>query len=214
MEKGPVAPGRLTTPLKSNYFRIIGIVRDENNLPVAGCIVQAFDKDPAIYLHPDNILGEAITNENGAFEIIFDKKDFEDWFEGNPEVYLIIRGHDGKVLISTSEKENATTRMDFQIKLGQREVNPLNPDLYAGNLARMISAFKVVLGSESLKGSDTRTVVEVLSRAISSWVLHRDDLARYGGYDGIQVPSQPRRIEHYHVTRWDKPILPIEGQTL
>jgi hypothetical protein len=214
MRKGPVAPGRLNTPLKSSYFRIIGIVRDENNLPVKGCKVLAFDKDPVIYLHPDNRLGEAITNENGAFEIIFDKKDFEDWFEGNPEVYLVIRDHDGKVLIITSEKENATTRMDFQIKLGQREVNPLNPDLYAGNLARMISAFKVVLGSESLTGSDTRTVVEVLSRAISSWVIHRDDLARYGGYDGIQVPSQPRRIEHYHVTRWDKPILPIEGQTL
>jgi hypothetical protein len=104
--------------------------------------------------------------------------------------------------------------MDFQIKVGRTEVNALEPDLYAGNLARMISAFKVVFDLESLSGSDVRTVVEVLSRAISSWVIYRDELARYAGYDGIQVPPTPRRIEHYHVTRWDKPILPIEDQTL
>ena len=214
MKDGPPVPAEISKPPQSNYYKITGRIRDENNLPVKGCMVQAFDKDPGIYLHPDDRLGNAMTDDEGAFEIIFDEKAFEDWLEGGPEVYLIVIGREGNVLIRTHEKENVTRRMDFQIKLGQREVNPLNPDLYAGNLARMISAFKVVLGSESLTGSDTRTVVEVLSRAISSWVIYRDGLARYAGYDGIQVPPYPRRTEHYHVTRWDKPILPIEDQTM
>jgi hypothetical protein len=214
MEDGPQVPVKLTKPSQSSYYRITGRIRDENNLPVIGCIVQAFDRDPGIYLHPDNRLGKSMTDEDGAFEIIFDKKAFEDWFEGSPEVYLVVRGQDGKVLVSTQAKENTTRRMDFQIKVGRTEVNALEPDLYAGNLARMISAFKVVFNLESLSSSDVRTVVEVLSRAISSWVIYRDELARYAGYDGIQVPPTPRRIEHYHVTRWDKPILPIEDQTL
>jgi hypothetical protein len=214
MEDGPQVPVKLTKPSQSSYYRITGRIRDENNLPVIGCIVQAFDRDPGIYLHPDNRLGKSMTDEDGAFEIIFDKKAFEDWFEGSPEVYLVVRGQDGKVLVSTQAKENTTRRMDFQIKVGRTEVNALEPDLYAGNLASMISAFKVVFNLESLSSSDVRTVVEVLSRAISSWVIYRDELAKYAGYDGIQVPSHPRRIEHYHVTRWDKPILPIEDQTL
>lgn len=214
MKDGPQAPAKLTKPSHSSYYRITGRIRDENNLPVRGCTVQAFDRDPGIYLHPDHRLGKAMTDEDGAFEITFDKKAFEDWFEGRPEVYLVVRGQDGKVLVSTQAKENTTRRMDFQIKVGRTEVNALEPDLYAGNLARMISAFKVAFDLESLSGSDVRTVVEVLSRAISSWVIYRDELARYAGYDGIQVPPTPRRIEHYHVTRWDKPILPIEDQTL
>jgi hypothetical protein len=205
MKDGPLVPVKLTKPLQSSYYRITGRIRDENNLPVMGCIVQAFDRDPGIYLHPDNRLGKAMSDEDGAFEIVFDKKAFEDWFEGSPEVYLAVRGQDGKVLISTQAKENTTRRMDFQIKLGRTEVNTLEPDIYAANLFRMISAFKVVFDQGSLSSSDVRTVVEVLSRAISSWVVYRDGLARYAGYDGIQVPLHPRQVEHYHVTRWDKP---------
>ena len=208
MKDNPQVPTKITGSSQSGYYRITGRIRDENDLPVRGCIVQAFDRDPFIYLHPDNKLGKAMTDDNGAFEIVFDKMAFEDWFEGNPEVYLIIRGQDGSVLISTHEKENTTLRMDFQIKLGRIEVDTLEPDLYADNLARMISAFKLIFDLESLSNSDARTVVEVLSRALNSWTIYRDELASYAGYDAIQVPSHPRWAEHYHVTRWDKPILP------
>lgn len=209
MKDGPPVPVKFTEPSQPSYYRITGRIRDENNLPVMGCTVKAFDKDPGIYLHPDNRLGKAITDEDGAFEIIFDNKAFEDWFEGSPEVYLVVRGQDSKVLIRTQAKENTTRRMDFQIKLGRTEVNALEPDIYAGNIFRMISAFKIVFDQKSLSGSDARTVIEVLSRAISSWVIYRDELARYAGYDGIQVPEHPRQVEHDHVTRWDKAVLPF-----
>jgi len=214
MKDGPQFLVELTKPSQSTYYRITGRIRDENNLPVIGYMVQAYDKDPVFYLHPDNRLGEAITDEDGAFEIIFDETAFADWFEGSPEVYLKVLNHDGMVLITTQEKENTTRWMDFQIKLGRISVNDREPDIYAGNLARMISAFRILFDPESLSNSDAGTVVEVLSRAIASWVIYRDGLARFAGYDAIQVPLYSRRIKHYHVTRWDKPILSIVDQTL
>ena len=214
MKYDPTPSIRIAKPLEFDYYRISGRIRDENNHSVMGCIVQAFDKDPSIYLHQDDMLGEAKTDEYGAFEISFDKDAFEDWFETGPEVYLIVKGQDGKFLIRTPEKENITKKMDFQIKLGKNVANPLEPNLYANNFPRMISAFNTLFSLESLSGSDASTVVEVLFRAINSWVLYRDDLARYAGYDGIQVPLRPRREKHNHVTRWDKPVLPIGDHML
>ncbi len=78
----------------------------------------------------------------------------------------------------------------------------------------MISAFRVLFDPENLSNSDASTVVEVLSRAIASWVIYRDGLARFAGYDAIQVPQYPRWVKHHHITRWDKPILPIVDRTL
>jgi hypothetical protein len=214
MKDGPQVPVKLTKPSQPTNYRITGRIRDKNNLPVLGYMVQAFDKDPVFSLHPYDRLGEAVTDEDGAFEIIFEEKTFADWFEGSPEVYLKVLDHDGKVLIVTHEKENTTRRMDFQIKLGRIDVNVREPDIYAGNLARMSLAFRVLFDPRNLTNSDAGTVVEVLSRAIASWVVYRDGLASLAGYDAIQVPLRPRRIEHYHVTRWDRPILPIVDPTL
>jgi hypothetical protein len=210
MEDRSSVPVNISKPSGPVHYRITGRIRDEGNLAVEGYIIQAFDRDRGIYPHPDDRLGRAKTNEDGAFEITFNKDAFEDWFEANPEVYLMVRDRDGRVLTDTQDLENVTGIMDFQIKMGKSEINPREPDLYAGNFTRMISAVKSVFDLESLSGSDVRTVAEVLSRAIGSWLLYRDELARYAGYDGIQVPEHPRQVEHDHVTRWDKAILPFQ----
>lgn len=195
---------------KPNHYRITGSIRDEDNLPLPGCIVRAFDRDPDILLHPDHWLGQDTTDTSGRFNITFDETAFADWFEGSPEVYLIV-SRNGGVLVKSGERENPTGRMDFQIKLGRIEADPEEPDIYRENLSRMLSAFRMLFDLEGLASSDVQTVVEVLSRAVSSWVVYRDELARLAGYDAIQVPSRPRWTAHYHITRWDRPILPIEG---
>jgi len=59
-----------------------------------------------------------------------------------------------------------------------------------------------------LSKSDVKNLFELLSRTLVSWTIYRDDLVKLFGYDGIQVPKQPRKEKHYHVTRWDKPNLP------
>lgn len=189
--------------IQDNY-RITGRIRNEDNLAVEGYTVQAFDKDTSLYFHPDDKLGRSRTNKDGSFEINFSKDDFSDWFEGDPEVYLTIRDRNGSVLITTGYKENTTKDMDFQIKLGKSEIIPFEPDIYAGNFERMIAALKNVADIEDISGTDVSVVFELFLRTLNSWTIYRDELVSLSGYDGIQVPGEPRKTEHDHVTRWDR----------
>jgi hypothetical protein len=191
-----------------DFYTITGRIRDENNQAVEGYTIQAFDKDPKIYLHPDDRLGKAVTDNEGPFKITFTEEAFKDWLESNPDIYLVIRDRVGKTLITTESKKNVTKKIDFQIKLGRTSPNPLEPDLYANNFERMITALRNVGDAADLSKSDVRTIFELLLRTQSSWTVYRDELSKLHGYDGIQVPKQPRREEHNHITRWDKAVLP------
>lgn len=189
------------------YYTITGRIRDENNQAVEGYTVQAFDKVPGIYLHPDNRLGKALTSSDGTFNITFTHDTFKDWLKGTPEIYLLIRDRQGRILIATESKKNITGKVDFQIKLGRPLLNPLESDLYAKNFERMIAALRNIGDAADLSKSDVKMIFELLLRTQSSWIVYRDQLARLQGYDGIQVPKQPRKEEHYHITRWDKVVL-------
>ena len=115
-----------------NYI-ITGRIRDEKNLAVEGYTVQAFDKDPKIYQKPDDRLGSAITDKDGAFKIMFNEEIFKDLLEGSPDIYLVIRDRQGSILITANAKENLTKPADFQLKLGTPPLDPHEPDLYATN---------------------------------------------------------------------------------
>ncbi|WP_353480360.1 hypothetical protein [Haliscomenobacter sp.] len=68
-------------------FKIKGLIFEkESGLPVAGLRVRAYDKD----LLYDDLLGNAITDQNGQFEIEYTERDFQELLEGNPELYLNI----------------------------------------------------------------------------------------------------------------------------
>lgn len=194
-------------PVPDSYA-VRGRIRDENNRPVEGFTVQAFDKDPGIYLHPDDRLGKARTDAEGNFEIVFRPETFKDWFENNPDVYLRVRDREGRVVLETQGKENTTRDILFQVKLSKEQPNPLAPDIYGGSFRRAIAAFRSVGEIADLSRSDVRVVSELLLRTLDSWAFYRDRLASLTGYDGIQVPEQPRRSEHIHATRWDRPVLP------
>lgn len=190
-------------------YTITGRIRDEDNRAVEGFHIQAFDKDISLYFHPDDRLGRSTTDESGSFEITFNKEAFEDWFEGNPEVYLVIRERDGKKIITMESKENTTKDMEFQIKLDTIELNPDEPDIYAGNFERMLAAVSNGMGTEDLSKTDVTIIFEIFVRILKSWTIYRNELVSYCGYDGVQVPRQPRREEHEHIVRWDRPVLPI-----
>jgi hypothetical protein len=190
-------------------YRITGSVRDERNQLAEGYVVQAFDKDLGIYLHPDDRLGKANTAADGSFEITFDEAAFKDWFESEPNVYLQARNGDGRIVIGTQSSKNTTGRIDFQIKLGKPPTNPLEPDIYANSLERMRAGLQNVGDAVDLSRDDVRSVFELMAGALASWTAYRDELVRVCGYDGIQVPEQPRRVDHRHVTRWDEAVLPV-----
>ncbi|HMK83678.1 MAG TPA: hypothetical protein VK503_08170, partial [Candidatus Bathyarchaeia archaeon] len=68
----------------TDNYRLTGRIRDERSLAVEGFVVQAFDKDLGIYLHPDDRLGKDKTGKDGGFQIDFTKATFKDWFEQDP----------------------------------------------------------------------------------------------------------------------------------
>ncbi len=191
----------------SESYRITGSVRDEQGKPVEGFTIQAFDKKLGIYLHPDDKLGKATTRFDGSFEISFNKETFKDWLEKNPKIYLQVRNREGKIVVQSQAQVNTTGDTEFQIKLGEREIDPLDSNIYQNGLGRIVGSFRGMSGTVDMSRSDIAEVAEILFRAIDSWVLYRDELVRVAGYDGIKVPNQPRKEQHDHITRWDRPVL-------
>ncbi len=191
-------------------YTITGRVRDERNKPAAGLIVQAFDKELGIYLHPDDRLGKATTADDGSFEITFGKEAFKELFEDNPKVYLFVREPRGEAVLKTQVGLNTTGDVQFQIKMGEPEVDPLAPNIYQDNLRRIGTSFRGITGTVDMSRADVQEMSEVLFRAVDSWTLYRDQIfEKVAGYDGIQVPEEPRKEKHEHVSRWDRPVLPI-----
>ncbi|HOO52918.1 MAG TPA: hypothetical protein PLM24_00305 [Methanothrix sp.] len=201
--------GKITPSSSRSRYRITGKIRDRNNRAVKGYRVGAFDEDLGSRLNPDDLLGVAKTDGNGDFEISFSKDAFEDWFETDPDVYLVVKDRAGKALIRTPTKKNTTRLMEFQIKLDGSEVGPQGHDPYSDSLLSMIGALRDAGDAADLSKADVRTIFELLMRVIASWTVNRDELVRLRGYDGIQVPKNPREEKHDHVTRWDKPILRV-----
>lgn len=191
-------------------YVITGRLRDKENSSVEGYNIEAYDSDPDPFGLGDDFLGSTKTNKDGDFEIIFNEKDFKkklEWLEGNPEVYLKIKDEDNWVVIRTSDKENKTGSMEFQIKLGKNSGNRSEPDLYYDSIIRIIAGLRGAGDAADLSKTDIRLVFELLLRVLKSWTIDRDEILQLSGYDGIQVPKKPREQKHDHVTRWDKPVL-------
>lgn len=190
-------------------YRISGRIRDENNVPAVDFVVQAFDKELGIYLHPDDRLGKATTADDGSFEITFPKETFKELFADDPKVYLLVREPGGEVVLTTDIGTNTTGDVQFQIKLGEPEVDALAPNIYQDNLRRIGASFRGMTGEVDMSEADVPTMSEELLRAVDSYTLYRDQIfKKEAGYDGIQVPEEPRKEKHYHVIRWDRPVLP------
>jgi len=96
--------------------------------------VKAVDKD----LFFDDVLGTAVTDTNGRFEITYDAKDFRELFEKSPDLYVVVRDRtDRRILFSNERnakwKAGADEYMDIPIPrkvLGDPSANisPYGPD--------------------------------------------------------------------------------------
>ncbi len=81
-------------------FKITGIVYEkESGLAVEGLMIRAYDKD-MLY---DDLLGTAITDENGDFEMKYAEKDFRELFEGKPDIYLSVYAPPCRFLVDTKK---------------------------------------------------------------------------------------------------------------
>ena len=79
-------------------FEIYGkIRRKDTSQGIHGLLVEAWDKD----ILCDDCLGQDYTNLDGSFCIYFTEKDFKEPFEGYPEVYLLIKDCEGRIIYDT-----------------------------------------------------------------------------------------------------------------
>ncbi|MCK5115544.1 MAG: hypothetical protein KAR44_03025 [Candidatus Aegiribacteria sp.] len=82
-------------------FRIKGIVKEEETgLPLPGLFVKSYDKD----LLFDDLLGSAITDTEGIFDIICESSDFRDLFEKKPDIYFKVFKCDRTTLIHDTKR--------------------------------------------------------------------------------------------------------------
>lgn len=81
-------------------FRIKGVVKEkETGFPLPGLFVKSYDKD----LLFDDLLGSAITDTQGKFDIICELSDFRDFFEKRPDIYFKVFNSDRTTLIHNTK---------------------------------------------------------------------------------------------------------------
>lgn len=103
-------------------FKIKGVVKEkESGIALPGLFVKAYDKD----LFFDDLLGSAISDERGAFEIVSELADFREFFETRPDIYFkVYRGGDGVEALHTTEdavRWNTGRTSEFEILIpGER----------------------------------------------------------------------------------------------
>jgi hypothetical protein len=91
-------------------FRITGrVVEKESQRALPGLIVKPYDKD---WLYED-LLGYAMSDLDGTFEIVYEGKEFQELFEKEPDVYLKVQNADGEDIFSTRKR--------FRFSEGQEE---------------------------------------------------------------------------------------------
>ena len=85
-------------------YTVIGKVLDaRSGRGLCNMVVEAWDND-FIW---DDLLGKAISDADGSYQIAFEKSDFGGFFESKPDIYLKVKNNAGVTLETTSTRHNA-----------------------------------------------------------------------------------------------------------
>jgi hypothetical protein len=215
-------------------FSVEGKVITKDNKPAGSYSVFAYDKDPILnsddYLGQSLIDSKGLFKidfDKSKFAGFFEP------LEGTPDVYLKIKGEQGEKEVLTTKETKTKREIDYHIKIGEHLPNPNAPDIYAGNAQRLLSMLNEVrdiigiereinidlLRNQDLpqeirkrlenfaKGDDERRRnFEHLLVILNSFVDSFLEELRIGtiGYDGPQVPRQPRREKYNQVITWPR----------
>jgi carotenoid cleavage dioxygenase len=101
-------------------FRARGCVReDESDRPLEGLLVRAYDHDLVV----DDHLGDARTDAEGRFEVVYTEAQFQDFHETEPDLYLRIFDASGERLLHTTETRRSATRDEhFEVRIGRAQI--------------------------------------------------------------------------------------------
>jgi len=155
----------------------------------------------------DDILGSSWTDNFGKFEISFDDKLFKDgWFEGKPELFVIVRDEFGKIIYKTKTQSpsnpNDHENLFFNIEM-QKEISFVDNPYDATN-ARRISAFTRIGDGIDLT-DNVQNSSRLLMQTLNAWLLYTNENKwTVIGYDGPQVQRYPWRKSHPHKLKWNR----------
>ncbi|MCB9301179.1 MAG: hypothetical protein H6566_11060 [Lewinellaceae bacterium] len=109
-------------------LKITGRIREkESGLGVSGLHVRAYDKDMLF----DDLLGSAVTDEKGFFEMYYSDKDFKELFENRPDIYLAIYAPPMRLLLDTkgAVRWEASNQEHFDLEIDRETLGDLSPTL-------------------------------------------------------------------------------------
>jgi hypothetical protein len=213
-------------------FSLMGRIISKSELPLKDLQISAYDYEPLI--NPNDLLGQASTDEDGYFRIEFDESKFSGFLRylKTPGVRLIIRDKEGNEVLETKTSQT-TAEIDYHIRVLDDVPDKDAVDIYSGNARRLISMLSEVgsiIGMENtinldiLKNcsppEDIREKLQnfvdgyverranfnhflvILSSLVDTYLeeIHVEDI----GYDGPQVPREPRRESYQEVITWPR----------
>jgi hypothetical protein len=154
----------------------------------------------------DDLLGSSWTDDSGKFKITFDDDLYkENWFEGKPELFVIVRDESGKILYKTNTKSpsnpNDAENLTFDVILSKE--NQFTDSPYDATNAQRIAAFTRIGDSIDLTGNVAGSFT-LLMQTLNAGLLYTNE-AKWNliGYDGPQVERYPWRSPHTHKLKWN-----------
>lgn len=215
-------------------FSLKGKIITKENKPAEGLYVVAYDKDnilnPDDLLGESTTdsNGFFITDfDSSKFSGIFEP------LEGLPDIYLIVKEGKGKREILTTKEAKTSKEIEYHIRNAEHKPDPAAPNIYARNSQRlldMLNEVREIVGLEQQINIDhlnNRDLLDEIRKRLQDFA-DRDDERRRNfehvlvifnslvdsyfeeirigmiGYDGPQVPREPRRDPYKQVIIWPR----------
>ena len=214
-------------------FTLKGKIISKDQTRLKGLKVEAYDDDPLLnpddFLGETTTDSDGfykIDFNESKFTDLFEV------LEGTPDVYLVVKDSQGNKILTTKVLQTKK-EIEYHIRIVDNIPNPSAVDIYSGNARRMISMLNevgniiglenrinldilnngyppeeiraklqnFVNGYEDRKNNFNQFMV-ILSSLVDSFSeeLHIGNI----GYDGPQVPRQPRKEKYDEVIMWPR----------
>jgi hypothetical protein len=215
-------------------FTLQGKIISKDQIPLKDLKVEAYDDDPLLnpddFLGESTTDSHGfyrIEFDESKF-----KKSFEKLLEGTPDVYLVVNDAEGNNIIRTNVM-HTKKEIEYHIRIADNTPNPNAIDIYSGNAQRMIGMLREVgslIGIENTinlniltNGNPPQDVREKLESFVNGYEERKNNFDHFSvvisslvdsffeelhigdiGYDGPQVPRQPRSEKYDQVITWPR----------
>jgi hypothetical protein len=214
-------------------FTLKGKIISKDQLPLKDLKIEAYDDDPLLNpddflgeATTDSHGFYMIDFDESKF------KEFFELLEGTPYVYLVVKDNQGNKILTTKVMQTKR-EIEYHIRIVDNVPNPNAIDIYSSNARRMISMLNevgIIIGRENRinldilnNGNPPEEVREKLQNFINGYEERKNNFNHFSvilsslvdsffeelhigdiGYDGAQVPRQPRREQYDQVLIWPR----------